>query len=114
MTVELCQLVQAGLNDSGGYWWEARLATVEGEVTIAIGEKFIDAGWELNKKEGVLGAMGLGSGLNGFYAAEAETVRRSRAARAKIVASLLAEGWEPFGTNEQGLVVTLRRDKTEQ
>jgi hypothetical protein len=71
-------------------WWEARQSTTKGEFVIAKGEEY-----RLQ-----------GQGYSPEFR-ELESAMYS-----KLLSTLLSQGWEPVGTDEHGLVITLKRLKS--
>ena len=98
---EICQVVQMRRTGwgKGVGWWEARLATSQGEVTIARSAEF-----PCHPK----GFRELASEVMGRDIDQIWQERR-RAAHSQVVAQLVAQGWEPAGTNDEGLLSVMKR-----
>ena len=73
-------------------WWEARQSTTQGEVRIAKSSEFQFPG-----------CLSLFLGGGKAYA------EQRRAAHSQVVAQLVAQGWEPAGTNDEGLLSVMKR-----
>jgi len=113
--LEVCQIVRRAHQSGwsmGAMWWEARQATSQGEVIIARSDEFSapweDRGWLAD----FLGDITFVSLFTGRGDRDTLALReRSRAAHAQVVGQLVAQGWEPAGTDDQGLVSVMRRER---
>lgn len=115
-TKESCRIVSGtDAEHLGSYWVEARLITPQGEQVI---ERI-----EYKDTELILVVGSIGAALATHWPFASFLARRqlekqakktneaANLARARLVARLMADGWEPAGAGKGGVVTEMQRER---
>ena len=111
---EVCQLVPAWGKVKGKtrHWYEAHRSTPQGAAVIAKGDEYAHPGDEM----GLFGALYreiFDPNLKKQTEDHELLISRQRSSHASLIAILLAQGWEPAGTDRIGMISAMKRLKTE-
>jgi len=111
MGFEVCQLVfMQHPKREERCWWEARQATLQGEIVICRSPEYIDAHTDANRTQIGVFLTTLRSMQYTVQLIE-KSQEQKRAAHANVIAQLTVEGWEPAGTDQNGFISVMKRVK---
>jgi hypothetical protein len=107
--IEVCRIVHDyDKQHQENRWWEARLITTEGEEVI-YRINYLDERYK-NSLGNFWREMFTLSTQKSHEEIKQSTLLFKRA-NAKLTALLLQDGWEPFATNDNGMVTMMKRSK---